>query len=446
MRVITSLRQWSNTASPWQYVLAVLLGIVFGGLASYTGWAGVALAAGVAVLILLLITGTGKHWIPAAIAFSLGIEKVSILGSATVVQVVSLCAALFVIWRFVQSYRVSGFGWNVRGLEYSLLVPVLYGTFFLASGLWGFDSDHFLVASNELAKALLVYCTVLFGSSDDSDIHNMQLGLLLGCVASIVLAVPSIIDIQNVDFRLVGGIGQPNYFASHISLGVLGGVAWGPTLTTKSRRWFVYLLSSVGVAAVILTASRGAMVGLLLGLALLLVIHRNRFAAFLLALVASGVLLLASPSSQILPRQITTRFVLADITQTGGAGRLEIWRDYLSLFLDHPFLGVGAGDAQYRLGLPYEVSEHNTYLGILVEGGVVGAVLFSAVLASPLVRVLANKADHSRHVLLRVIPIQLVSFLVMSFFGGYQMRKVLWVLLAATHLLANVKSEEVDRL
>jgi len=64
--------------------------------------------------------------------------------------------------------------------------------------------------------------------------------------------------------------------------------------------------------------------------------------------------------------------------------RTVIWAAGMDAFRDHALAGVGAGAygaaVLKAVDIPY--AAHNTFLSVLVELGVIGAVIFSALLAS----------------------------------------------------------------
>ena len=61
------------------------------------------------------------------------------------------------------------------------------------------------------------------------------------------------------------------------------------------------------------------------------------------------------------------------------SGRLEIYHSYLLWWLERPWLGIGYRTPRFNAnGVLFEA--HNVYLSVLVELGVVGAVVFAALL------------------------------------------------------------------
>jgi O-antigen ligase len=61
------------------------------------------------------------------------------------------------------------------------------------------------------------------------------------------------------------------------------------------------------------------------------------------------------------------------------SSRGAIWLQGLTAFVEHPLIGVGSG--AFRDAIPLDKAAHNTLLGIAVELGVVGLILFLIMLS-----------------------------------------------------------------
>ena len=77
---------------------------------------------------------------------------------------------------------------------------------------------------------------------------------------------------------------------------------------------------------------------------------------------------------------------IADLSETSNKGRLEIWDLAVNSVLEHPFLGVGAGNFPVILEQNYSASKmgssaHNLYLEIAAEIGLFGLAVFLFILA-----------------------------------------------------------------
>ena len=124
------------------------------------------------------------------------------------------------------------------------------------------------------------------------------------------------------------------------------------------------------------TASVGAAVGLLYGLATLTRLRlAARVAAVMLLAAALFVLLpIVQPLTSFQRLGTTgTEVVHGDLNE-----RTELWADGLQAFQQAPVLGVGTD--MYRSVSGLDKVAHNTYISVLVEEGLIGLVLFVAIL------------------------------------------------------------------
>lgn len=124
------------------------------------------------------------------------------------------------------------------------------------------------------------------------------------------------------------------------------------------------------------TASVGAAVGLLYGLATLTRLRLfTRLAVVVLLAVALFVLL---PIVQPLTSFQRLGTTATEVTEGDLNGRIAQWEQGLTAFVDHPVLGVGVD--QYRTVNTLSKVAHNSYLSVLVELGLIGFVLFATIL------------------------------------------------------------------
>jgi len=140
-----------------------------------------------------------------------------------------------------------------------------------------------------------------------------------------------------------------------------------------------------GVAAILLTGARGALVAAIASLAMLpLTVFRLPRWQRVVSLTACACLLACSLC--LVPRSSWARILQFAQEASGGTltHRTTIWAAGLEAFRDHAFLGVGAGAYGPTIlrvvDVPYVA--HNTFLSVLVELGVIGALLLFALLAS----------------------------------------------------------------
>lgn len=207
--------------------------------------------------------------------------------------------------------------------------------------------------------------------------------------------------------RAHGTLKQPNPYGGY--MGLLAPLAYALALTQhpvqrrEGGRGFVWLwLLCAGAAVLMVTAlvmswSRGALIGLAAGAFLVLLAMRRR-ARLLVAVLAMVGLLLAPALTGVLPHDLTGRFVDAfalpgdvdlrsvEVNDANFATveRLAHWQAAWRMFEQRPWTGVGTG--QYALVYPSVAlprwqdplgHAHNWYLHVLAEGGLLGLAAYT---------------------------------------------------------------------
>jgi O-antigen ligase len=165
-------------------------------------------------------------------------------------------------------------------------------------------------------------------------------------------------------------------------------MAWYVSLSRELRAawlWRFYL--PLAVPAILLTGSRGSVLSALVGLSIIpwtLGRLRLRTKLALYALVAASLVL----ASQVVPEASLARIAStrADVEAGYFGGRGAIWLAGLEVARDHPLVGVGAGGFEEAVEptIHQEMVAHNVFLSILVEDGLVGLVLFVAMILATL--------------------------------------------------------------
>lgn len=149
--------------------------------------------------------------------------------------------------------------------------------------------------------------------------------------------------------------------------------------------WVNRLYIPFGMAAILLTASRGAFIPALVALliipaTLLQVGMRSRIAVFVV--IAASVIFL----NRFVPRTSWDRLSTATSEIESGSfnERSEIWRSGLEVFGEHQWVGVGAGAFGIAIEpiLGHSRPPHQTFLSVLVGQGIVGFALFLTMFAT----------------------------------------------------------------
>lgn len=260
------------------------------------------------------------------------------------------------------------------------VATLLYLGVHLSSIFWSPDIAPRDVGVAALA-ALGILLTMLFAvhvaeTVPDDDIARLwtQFQLFAAFLAALLIALDVLAD----PVPRLGGLGQVK---NPIMAGVVFGAAWLSALAFRKRleagvgRIATLAVLLVLAAFVVLTDSRGPMLGVTAGTLALLALERRWLpvAALLAAAAALLALLLAGAFDQL------------PMIQRGDTYRLDIWSDAWTQIGDRPWLGHGAlveprfYSTETQAGWK---STHSLYLGTLFYTGIVGLAALLAVLGT----------------------------------------------------------------
>lgn len=219
---------------------------------------------------------------------------------------------------------------------------------------------------------------------------------VMGAVAGAgITFIRYFLDMQTYYRRYAATGFDPNTFGLILALAVP--LAFWLALRTKGNtRWLWYIAILLLIAAVILTASRSALISTFLGFLFPLRLWkqssvRDRIAAALLL----GFLVLSL--FQFAPAASRSRLATIPTEIASGSfnSRKQIWKSGILAWFERPIAGVGAGAYPEAvvpwLGRPTKPGvmnvAHNTFLSVLVEGGLVGFAIYGTLLGVLLVYV-----------------------------------------------------------
>ena len=253
-------------------------------------------------------------------------------------------------------------------------------------------------ASNWFVAGLLV-AIVVSTLRTGRDVRFVLIAYVFGAVLSVSVGlistglspVDSAIETATyTEGRLKGGSSDPNYLAAGLVPAII--LASGLFVTTRSAlsKWALAVsiaLLSIGLAA---TQSRGGFVALLIAVvAAVVVLRRHRMQILAGIAVLAGVVAFSLATTPGAWERVTS-------LDGGGNGRSDLWTVAWRVGQEHPFTGVGisdfASEAHRYVRRPGQITEaalivdrphvtHNTYLQVLTEMGIIGLLLFLAVLA-----------------------------------------------------------------
>ena len=257
--------------------------------------------------------------------------------------------------------------------------------------------------------------------------------LLTLVVACAILSIFMLTGTATVD----SGQGRSTLFGDHVNtlatmlaLGLIAlvGITYGRISVERNMIILAWILFPLIGTALIMTGSRGRLIGLVFGIVLLVMMKaggwRTKLRIGLVAVLAIGFLILVSLTNDSMRTRLERSWYEGDT-----AGRDQIMAQAVDMFFQEPLLGWGPVRDTAELGSRVgwlRRSAHNLYLSVLIETGLLGAIPFFAGLF------LAVKASWEARVGREgALPMAILgSLLIMNLSGTWHVRKLFWLILA----------------
>jgi O-antigen ligase len=264
---------------------------------------------------------------------------------------------------------------HTRQLYLPLLMP--FGAFALASALatiMAVEPFHSLVEFRNVFEALLFYLVVNQVTTEARATALTRVLIASGTVMALYSLEQSLA--HGPDFRVHGTMSTYMHFAGLIML--VGLKTLAQLLWREHRRQILWALPALllSTASLVMTHTRSAWLGFMVGCCVLLGLHKKAF-LLLLPLLVAVVFFLG-------PQAIKTR-ALSLLDQRGITiqERRSMWSSGLHIIRDHPWTGVGMG-AMVRMYQRYREPDspvdptrhighlHNNLIQVAAERGLLG--------------------------------------------------------------------------
>ncbi|MFA9430133.1 O-antigen ligase family protein [Egicoccus sp. AB-alg2] len=322
-------------------------------------------------------------------------------------------------------------GWHRRILDVHVLAGALAGWAIL-SLLWTLDAERTRTYVVTFVQLVLLLLLVWEFADIPGDTVRLLRAWVLGCAVGAVGVLLTLGETAT-DRHSAFGFNE-NDLGSLLALGVP--VAWylarraGP----GRERWLSAAYLPLGALGALLTGSRGALVVLAVGLAIVPLTVQRRTAAHLLVAIA-GLLAAGAVVIAAVPPETEARlFTVADELREGDLShRLPLWQAAVGSIGTHPVGGIGAGTGDLeianRTGIPQRA--HNTFLSVGMELGVVGLALLLLVIVVTVLR--TTSMPRLDRVFARVL---IAALLVAMVPLHWELQKAVYALLAIVLCLA----------
>jgi hypothetical protein len=273
-------------------------------------------------------------------------------------------------------------------MQAAFMVQIGYAIFtFLIAALvikyQGYDLvDYGIKLKAQLIDYFIFFLVFLFGVRTLEDGVTVVKWLLVGAIFANLATILDHVGIINlgyterVDGRTQGALGESNQYAAYIILFLPGLVAAAVNSRGAARlAWLTGTL--ISSAALVMTASRGGFVGLVIACAIGAYMYRryvsySRAAGWILgSLVVLVVFLSFSKYGGLLTERVLGQSTSIDATEA-SSGRTEIWAGLLGTMFSNPITFITGYGWNVYWSMPFHFSPHNHYLALWFNLGLVG--------------------------------------------------------------------------
>ncbi|MGV9274771.1 O-antigen ligase family protein [Streptomyces griseosporeus] len=306
-----------------------------------------------------------------------------------------LIAAAVVV---VAAARLRGRG---QALGWSPIAVVLaaLGVSALLSTLTSFDVSSSLRQDANYLIGLALVVAIVMATAGADDLLVLAVSVCLGGAVLCASALTSVSDLRaNYDATLVvnrpkGIFTQPNQLGMAAAMVLCFGIGIS-VLTARQRRLILTTLTgaaaALGLAALVLSLSRGAWFGAGLGLIVLAVLlpEARRPLMVTVTLGFAAVVSFVATQPHMSTRNIVTERLASIVSWRSNPydERPALWGEAIDQLVGHPVLGTGpdAFPAAANRGATITPARgwshaHNLFLGLGAEQGVLGLTLLAAV-------------------------------------------------------------------
>ncbi len=200
---------------------------------------------------------------------------------------------------------------------------------------------------------------------------------------------PTLVQDPSLPIRVSSTFGNPIFFPSFLIVPMFFAFYFGLNEESKARKAVYFIAAFLQLLGIYSSATRGAMVGLLIGLftavVLYTVLNKNpKLKRY--GLIAAAVFVLFFGGLYVFHNKLTPGsrlYRIVNLRDSNTEARLIQWRMALRGFSEHPLLGVGAENyyvisdkyydpALYQYDASWFDKPHNFLIEVLVTNGILG--------------------------------------------------------------------------
>lgn len=310
----------------------------------------------------------------------------------------------------------------------------------VASSGWAANPGAAVGMAMVWASLLTIFIVLTDLIRSVAQLRVVATGYLLGCFAAVIFALVTGLSSSETGSLLNDRLSVGNLNVNYLAYAISGGFAmivllWLTHKRTQVVRICLVLAGLALVIGVLLTGTRGALLSLLLVILWLGICSAFRRPSLRSLLIVVIVVTLSTVTGII--DKISLVFEAGSRATGDWSGRLLVWPVAREVWVEHPFLGVGAGG--FSLINSYQVRAHNSILEVGANLGIVGVLLFIAIIGSSLL-------GSTRHMSHRTRAILVGSFIAAAapayISGAWETAPAAWIGIAIFSRVSVVEARE----
>jgi O-antigen ligase len=272
-------------------------------------------------------------------------------------------------------WALNGFGsWRFGRARSVVLAYLMFVVWFVLSATQARDTTASYASVVEFSKLVLPFLVGITMLDGEKDWRPMfwTIVLALGYVGF----ENNLNYVRGYNFASEGFGGMDNNFFGAV---LVTGIGPAVALVLTSKSWYARGLAAAAGAlilhTVLLTFSRGAMVGLL-AIGLTAAVMMPKRPKYIAALVVTVLLTVRLTGPQLAARYATT-FAAAEERDQSAESRVDLWRDCLTVIEAYPVFGVGPANwvvIASSFGWPPGKSAHSVWMETAAEVGIPGVL------------------------------------------------------------------------
>lgn len=250
-----------------------------------------------------------------------------------------------------------------------------------------------------------------------------------GVLLSMGIAIGGIDFSQGVRVKSTGIFGDPNDLAMTLIIGIPFIFYFFFFERFALKRIILIAFGGLILYCILLTGSRGGMIGLSVVMLLLLRSKAGPFLGAAFTIAGLAMLLALAPSYTL------ERINTVSIHEGSGASRIDLWYSGWQMFLSNPVLGVGMRNYD-DLTTAHQVA-HNSFMHVAAETGVIGLFTWIGLfyftfknLVTIEKKVEKAKRTSSDQTIADALKVSLIGFIVCAFFLSRQYEYIPYILIA----------------